>query len=84
MGLTAGVGIAAEDAFPADTKGINGFKTGRDSKGVKIAEALRKLAAEIESRGIDIVSLNVSTAVTADEIVQQRLSLNFTINEAKS
>lgn len=86
MGLSAGAGIAAEDAFTENDlalrKPVGGrLLIGRDAKGTKIAAALRKLATEIENCGIDILSLDVSTAVNADEIVRQRLTLDFLIND---
>jgi hypothetical protein len=71
-------GIAVEDGF-ADEDGR--LKISNNAKPQKIAAALRKLADEIEGGGVDVVNLHVASSLERDQLVTQKLSCEFIIND---
>jgi hypothetical protein len=84
-GPAAGLAVEhaiADDALAIRGASMGGVNSGNDYDGRKFSAALRRLADEIDSRGIDPQKLHVSAELNRDQIVVQRLTLDFLINDA--
>lgn len=82
LGIAGAASAVSAEAFTDPPETGRHLPLGRNASREAIARALRSLADAVERKEIDVRSLNVSTDLRANEIVVQRLGIDFTIRSA--